>query len=238
MQILDAIASHPGGAESVLMVATDGICFDNPHPSLSISKKLGEWEESLYHDLTLFKPGVYWHRKGKDAVLDAKTRGVPKAALLECLDLADQQFQSWQAQKAFPGGLVNESISETLRVRTIFGWPYLDVPVSFRMTSCAQALNMGKWGEAGKVETDFYMRQDCDPHEKRFSQAWNPSKSRLDSFVHPVLDTERTTPYGAAEYPEIPDIGYGLDGPVMNTVAETLGALHETVEWTTVYDKG
>jgi DNA polymerase type B, organellar and viral len=241
IQILDAIATHGNGAQSVLMVATDGISFDSPHPALPISKALGEWEETEYTDLTLFKPGVYWHRKGKDAILDAKTRGVPKAGLIDCIEQADQQFRSWQERQRFPGALVNGTqgtIRETLKIRTIYGWPYLDVPVNFRMTSCAQALNMGKWGQAGEVETDFYLRQNCDPHEKRYGQAWNETKSRLDSFVHTQTESVYSAPYGTAEYPEPTDWGYGLDGPVINEIAEVLGVLRDpnTQEWETVYD--
>lgn len=241
IQILDAIASHPSGADSVLMVATDGICFDVPHPNLPISKSLGEWEETQYTELTLFKPGVYWHRKGKDAILDAKTRGVPKAGLLSCIDQADRQFRSWHDRGRFPGVLVDGPegvIRETLKIRTIYGWPYLDVPVNFRMTSCAQALNMGKWRVAGKVETDFTLRQNCDPHEKRFGHEWNTDKQRLDSFVHPTTANLNTTPYGGAEYPEPKDWGYGLDGPVINEVAEILGVLRDPddIEWEIVYD--
>lgn len=241
IQILDAIATHDGGPDSVLMVATDGVCFDAKHHKLPISKALGEWEETEYTDLTLFKPGVYWHRKGKDAVLDAKTRGVPKAGLIACIDQADQQFRSWQERQSFPGALVDGAegtIRETLKVRTVYGWPYLDVPVSFRMTSCAQALNMGKWNQAGEIENNFYIRQDCDPHEKRYGREWNAGKSRLDSFVHPMTESIHTTPYGAAEYPEPTDWGYGLDGPVINEIAEVLGTLRDPDEmkWEVVYD--
>ena len=251
IQIMDAIATHDGGPDSVLMVATDGICFDSPHTQLPISKALGEWEETQYTELTLFKPGVYWHRKGKDAVLDAKTRGVPKGkpadehgpatGLMACIETADQQFRSWQERGHFPGELVDGPqgvIRETLKVRTIYGWPYLDVPVSFRMTSCAQALNMGKWNVAGEVENNFYLRQDCDPHEKRYGQEWNEGKSRLDSFVHPRTESIHTTPYGAAEYPEPTDWGYGLDGPVINDVAEILGTMRDPdlLEWEVVFD--
>ena len=240
IQILDAIASHPGGAESVLMVATDGVCFDSRHEGLSISKALGEWEESEYLELTLFKPGVYWHKKGKDAVLDAKTRGVPKAGLLACIEQADAQFRSWQERQMFPGSLVDGpegKVKETLKVRTVYGWPYLDVPVSFRMTSCSEALNRHDWGQAGHVETDFYLRQDCDPHEKRYGRKWNEAKSRLDSFVHPMTASVITTPYGKAEYPENVDLGYNQNGPIINDVSEVLGVLRatETDEWETVW---
>jgi hypothetical protein len=241
IQILDAIASHPGGPDSVLMVATDGICFDSRLDSLPISKALGEWEETEYTDLTLFKPGVYWHRKGKDAVLDAKTRGVPKMGLIACIETADTQFRSWHERQRFPGELADGpqgTVIETLKIRTMYGWPYLDVPVNFRMTSCAQALNMGKWGKAGEVENDFYLRQDCDPHEKRYGQGWNEPKQRLDSYVHPTTDNVQTTPYGGAEYPDPKDWGYGLDGPVINDVAEVLGTLRDPaeLEWKVVYD--
>jgi hypothetical protein len=241
IQILDAISAHAGGPDSVLMVATDGICFDSPHGTLPISKKLGEWEETEYTNLTLVKPGVYYHLEGKEAVLQAKTRGVPKAGLIACIEQIDKQFRSWHERQRFPGELADGpqgTVIETLKIRTIYGWPYFDVPVNFRMTSCSQALNMGKWDKAGEVENNFYLRQDCDPHEKRSGQSWNHAKSRLDSYVHERTESIQTTPYGAAEYPEPTDWGYGLDGPVINEVSEVLGVLRDpdSLEWKVVYD--
>jgi hypothetical protein len=239
IQILDAIGTHPKGIHSVLMVATDGICFDYPHSSLEISSNLGAWEETEYLDLTLFKPGVYWHRAGKEAVLKAKTRGVPKKALVQCIEQADSQFRAWQEGQHFPGPIIGSAV-KTLQVRSVYGWPYLFVPMDFRMTSCAQALNEGHWSRAGKVITDFKLKQDSDPHEKRHGYEWNTDKSRLDSFVHTQLDTEYTTPYGAAEMPTVTDWGYTQEGPLQLTMAEVMGALrdgnHPHLEWETVWE--
>lgn len=239
IQILDSIATHPRGADSVLMVATDGICFDYPHPTLEISTDLGSWEVTEYQDLTLIKPGVYYHRKGKKAAVEAKTRGVPKQALVDCLDTLEAQYRAWQEGQCFPGPIVGNA-TKTLQVRSVYGWPYLDVPMDFRMTSCAQALNEGEWGRAGRVVTDFVLRQDSNPHEKRYGHRWNPDRSRLDSFVHPVTDTELSCPYGKADPPVVTDWGFTQDGPVQLTMSEVIGTLKDGmgvgIEWETVWE--
>jgi hypothetical protein len=52
-QILDAIATHPGGTAAVVMVATDAVFFTSPHPTLPLSESaLGRWTMTTRRKLT------------------------------------------------------------------------------------------------------------------------------------------------------------------------------------------
>lgn len=126
-QILDTIATHPDKASSVLMVATDGICFDAPHPGLDSEieaytkatgkqkdDRLGYWERVVYTDLCLYKPGVYWHREGQENLLKAKTRGVPKDEFIKQIDKVQAQFQRFIDEKSWPGADFDEFLRETV----------------------------------------------------------------------------------------------------------------------------
>ena len=242
IQILDAISSHPSGASSVLMVATDGVCFDSRHNSLPISKALGEWEETEYTDLTLFKPGVYWHKEGREAVLKAKTRGVPKGrkadpekgieatGLIGSIDKADAAFALWQKQGIYSADMVKIEIDIT-------GFPVLQIPIAFRMTSCKQAIQFGRWKDAGSIDTEITSKQDSNPHEKRYGYEWNTAKSRLDTFVIPMTANIQTVPYGEHEWPDEPDMGYDFDGDISNGVIDVMNQLKEPnmTEWEIVY---
>ena len=66
--ILNAIATHPGRADDVLMVATDGVYFRSRHNDLAISNRLGGWSETRKENLTLFKPGVYWDDSARERI--------------------------------------------------------------------------------------------------------------------------------------------------------------------------
>jgi hypothetical protein len=224
------------------MVATDGICFDVPHSGLPISKKLGEWEQTEYTDLTLFKPGVYWHKEGREAVLKAKTRGVPKGrkadpekgieatGLIGSIDKADAVFALWQKQAVYSPALVQIEISKA-------GFPVLQIPIAFRMTSCKQAIQFGRWKDAGTIDTEITSKQDSDPHQKRYGYEWNSVKSRLDTFVIPMTASVQTVPYGEHEWPEEPDMGYDFDGDISNGVIDVMNQLKEpdVTEWEVVY---
>jgi hypothetical protein len=71
--ILDAIATHPTKTESLLMIATDGIVFKEPHPNLRIhATELGAWDHEVYEDLSLFMPGLYWDNKARAAISRGK----------------------------------------------------------------------------------------------------------------------------------------------------------------------
>jgi DNA polymerase type B, organellar and viral len=186
-QILDAIATHPDKASAVLMVATDGICFDSPHPSLAISKQLGEWAHTEYKQLCLYKPGVYWHKEGKDNLLKAKTRGVPKEEFIKQIDKVEKQFQAFLDEKAFPGWDFKEYLEASIEKHigpqsdcddnahkqdlidydNERWWPRFVINVSFRMKSCTQALNEGHWEKSAQIDEKFPVWQDSNPCNKR-----------------------------------------------------------------------
>lgn len=231
-QILDAIATHPGKANSVLMVATDGVCFDTPHPTLPISKNLGEWGEDTYTDLCLFKPGVYWHTDGKQALLKVKSRGVPKKEFRQMIKAAEEQFRQLLAER--PGYITGEL------------WPAFMVPIDFRMKSCKQALNEGHWESAGEVLDSFKLLQNSDPESKRVLAQYNPEKNRIDSVAHALTITTCHTEYHLeARTPRTVIIGYGLDGKASADVMNAFEILRgkpanydlpiEEWEWETVW---
>jgi hypothetical protein len=155
--ILDAIATHPDGARAVLMVATDGVYFRSQHPSLPVSKvKLGLWDETERHNLTLFKPGVYWDDKTRqDIALGVeprfKSRGVSAKALARKIDHIDKIFTGWKPDS------------------TVF--PVVTFTSGFSMITPLQALqgkNGRKWHEAGAVTSGKSLKQDSNPADKRF----------------------------------------------------------------------
>jgi hypothetical protein len=217
VQILDAIGRHPGGASSVLMVATDGVLFDAPHPGLPISKQLGEWEETEYTDVCLFKPGVYWHKEGKEALLKIKSRGVPKKEFINGIAEVEDAFNAYLNMGYAPGQVYESSGNVDVRL----GWPYFWVTVGFRMKSCASALNERKWENAGQVQESVQILQNSDPDNKRRRAHYNVEKRRIDSIIHDlgIMDTE-TRYYGEIKYPRTKDPGYGFDGSPIDGILE------------------
>jgi hypothetical protein len=245
-QILDAIATHPNKADAVLMVATDGVCFDSPHPTLTVSKRLGEWSYSTYTDLVLFKPGVYWHKEGKEALLKVKSRGVPKAEFLESCSIAETAFRLFAMRQRIP--------EERIRSMELFpgafleafqGWPFFYVPVKFRMKTCKQALNEGQWDRAGQVQEEIQLRQDSDPQSKRRKPQWNEAKRRIDTIIHDLPVKELQTKYHLEVRIKGLDLGEGMDGSARAGLIEAAGILRnkpanydlplENIEWVNVW---
>jgi hypothetical protein len=234
IQILDAIATHPGGANSVLMVATDGILFDSPHPTLPVSSALGDWEHTEYTDVCLFKPGVYWHKEGKDQLVKTKSRGVPKEEFQLVMGDAEYHFRKFVELKTVPGDprvsvdIVAEDGELWARLEGCQEWPWVKVHIKFRMKSCAQAINEGHWERAAQVQTDYPLIQSSDPHEKRTGVYYNERKKRLDSVMHALPVGEIQTKY----YQEVvadddPDIGFDFDGDASNQFQTTLSIVRD-----------
>ena len=247
VQILDAIATHTGKADSVLMVATDGVCFDSPHTGLPISKQLGEWDQSVYTDLCLFKPGVYWHKDGKEALLKVKSRGVPKQEFMTGIAEVEEYFNSLQMHGYAPGQMYEGIDVDGGRIELRLVWPWFRVTVGFRMKSCMQALNERKWGNAGEVQETVSLLQDSNPSNKRQRARYNVRKSRIDSIIHDlgIFETE-TKYYGEVKYRH-KAMGYGLDGAPIDgalEAAHTLRAkpanydipLDDEYEWETIWE--
>src|ERR1700704_5024609 len=99
-QILEAVGTHPDGMSAVCMVATDGVYFMSPHPSLPISSKLGEWDHAEKANLTLFKPGVYWDDATRERIANGKSaafkaRGFKASDFIRQIESVDDTFIAW-----------------------------------------------------------------------------------------------------------------------------------------------
>lgn len=156
-KILTAIATHPLKAKGVAMVATDGVYFLTPHPTLELDRqKLGAWSETKRFDLTIYRPGIYWDRKTREAIAEGKkpqfkARGINAKAFGGCIADIDAQFSQWNSMES---------------------WPHTQFSMSFGMISAKQAIARGKWDLAGKV-----VRADrlstSDPSQKRRDPYWD-----------------------------------------------------------------
>lgn len=193
--ILDAIATHPRRTDALLMVATDGVYFDSPNPSLDCSAdRLGAWDETVRKNLTLLMPGVYWdddtrERLARNAGIKLKSRGVSAAALASQLAECDEQWS--RVRDSGPANI---------------DWPVINVPLRFEMVTIKQALVRGDWQSAGTVRTPDHpgatplvKTLSADPEAKR---SWpyllyTPpgGQARLVSTSYGKGETLETTPY-------------------------------------------
>jgi hypothetical protein len=151
-QILRAIADHPDGQAAVAMVATDAVFFLKPHPTLPISDKLGEWDQEIRKNLTIFKPGVYWDDQTRSMIRDRKApkfkaRGINASQFAEQIWRVDFEFASW-TDVGFQG------------------WPTTTYESGFSMVSCLQALMRNNWSLAGTNDPKEQF-QSSDPFRKR-----------------------------------------------------------------------
>lgn len=170
--ILDAIATHPGGMNAVIMVATDGIYFVSPHNSLPLSGNLGDWEHNVHNNLCLFKPGMYWSDKDRIRIKEGKSaafkaRGINAADFSAQIEAVDALFSKWP--RRVPGELTS---------RESFHWPEVSFTGRFALTSCVQALARGKWDQAGTVKQDVELKQSSDAHKKR-SGLWYDTEAKI-----------------------------------------------------------
>jgi hypothetical protein len=177
--ILDSIATHPGGAGSVAMVATDGIYFTERHPTLELSDTvLGAWDETFKPGMTQLMPGVYWDDNTRASIglgqaPKLKSRGVNATDLAKEIANLDRRFAE-QHSKAH-GGNVED-----------YEWPEIRFRIRFLLDSAKLALQRGKWSQAGRVQHDTYRTISSNPISKR-----NP----LPYFDH-SMGLVRTRPWG------------------------------------------
>lgn len=238
-QILDAIATHPDKENAVLMVATDGICFDSPHPDFDAiiamecqktgqekDTRLGYWDRGVYHELVLFKPGVYWHRDGKNALKAVKSRGVPRDEFMEACEYAEFHFRQFKLTRMLPEQMIiqMELIPEAY-IGIAQKWPRFTVPVKFRMMTCGMALAQGKWESAGEIMEEIELLQDSDPQSKRRSPFWNQPKDRIDTVIHDLPIKEIQTYYHDEIDIPFEELGEGRDGSAMSGIIEAAGVL-------------
>lgn len=156
--ILEAIATHPEGAQAVSMVATDGVYFLSRHPSLDIDPgRLGAWDETGKKNITQLMPGVYWDDKSREAVKNGKapslkSRGVSARDLASEIERLDYLFAS--AHNELASGRDYE-------------WPSITFTTGFLLDSAKAALQRGKWETAGRVTHGSSRNISSDPYTKR-----------------------------------------------------------------------
>ncbi len=209
--ILDAIATHPTKTKSLLMIATDGIVFKEPHPNLRIhATELGAWDEDVYENLSLFMPGLYWDDKARAAIHEGsapklKSRGVSARDLAKVIDRVDRLWETFGPDD---------------------GPPRVQLAVDWAMTSAKQAATRNKWFTCGEIVYDAVRILDGKPNAKRdpnFTPAWGG----IRSFPYWEGVTLETTYYdrGFGEELEMND-DVGLmetpDGPVAHVMAWAL----------------
>jgi hypothetical protein len=198
--ILDAIASHPGKAKDVLMVATDGIYFRSRHPHIDTGPGLGQWEEAQKRNLLLFKPGVYWDDSSRDSIA-AGTAPVFKARGVNARDFAgsiadiDRRFADLSATRSS-------------RVQ----WPEVTFPISFALVSALQALQRNAWETAGTLVADPTSKQSSDPSLKRSGWYWDGPLLRSRPSVNEPYEASR--PY---------EKRFGIDDPWSDETQEMGG---------------
>lgn len=180
-RILEAIASHPIGANDVLMVATDGIVFKHRHTNLSPidDQKLGAWTEGKHENLCLFMPGIYWDestriRFSKGEHPSLKSRGIPAKALADKVGEIDETFSN-----PFSGT----------------GFPVIDLPINFSIVSPKQALARGKWETCGIVTFDGIRTINSDPYMKRAPGLWIDENGIIRSSCYQKGPELESTPY-------------------------------------------
>jgi hypothetical protein len=202
--ILDAIATHPDKARAVAMIATDGVYFMTRHPGLDgqISEQMGDWSRDEKHDLTLFKPGVYWDARSRELINAGKAprfkaRGINAADFARSIGAVDNMFDSW----------AGDDIT----------WPTVTFRARFAQVSVLQALmwsegtsprerQEGKYrGLAGLVSSGKELTQDSRPGVKR-----DPLSLAYDT----AAGAWRTQPWTHAGWPESTpyDRRFGSDG--------------------------
>lgn len=250
--ILNAIATHPGGKENVVMVATDAVFFLDSHPSLRQSDLLGEWSYKKRTNLTLFKPGVYWDdatreqiNAGRNPVF--KARGINAAAFASQLATIDAQFRLWNSSG--PPSYVNNDPDFKRKGST--AWPEVSYKPEFGLTTALQALMQNEWSKAGQLidYSDHDLKQHSQPFDKRrppISRQDIPGRGPIyrsephtwgsntihgwDFKEHKPIDTWASVPYEkkfGLEDPFSPESeamwGITPEGPIGDLFAEALG---------------
>lgn len=151
-QILEAIATHPTQSASLLMIATDGIVFKEPHPYLDIdAERLGAWDEEKYENLSLFMPGLYWHDEARKQIREGivpqlKSRGVSAKYLGTVIDRVDNLWREYEGGKDMP------------RVALTIDWALI---------GAKQAIVRNDWKTCGQNVYNAQRWLDGSPYNKR-----------------------------------------------------------------------
>jgi hypothetical protein len=159
--ILRAIATHPQKAAAVAMIATDGIVFLTPHPTLNVHKtKLGAWDYSTHENLSTLMPGLYWDDASRASIsagnnLKLKSRGVSGKYLAPFINEFDRQWA------ALHDDIVANGPAHPSRA------PEIEILVEFGVISPRLAVARDRWDTCGKVVWDDTRKISANPEGKR-----------------------------------------------------------------------
>jgi hypothetical protein len=218
VMILDAISTHPHGAESLLMVATDAVFFDAPHNGIPTSQKLGNWDHTERDNLTLFKPGVYLDDKARRSIAGGeptkfKARGINARDFAAHVGEVDALFL--RAIETPPEFKIRVSETPDFTAYVEKDWPWILFEISFSVISAKTALARGAWTDAGETQTNIVAIQDSDPTDKRKGVFYDKEVNRLRTLSLEVPDDEIISiPY---------DKRYGMDDPFSLESRESFG---------------
>lgn len=195
--ILDAIATHPVGANHVAMVATDSVVFLSPHDAIDLDgQRLGAWDETIHDNLSLFMPGLYWDDKSRAAVAagaspKVKSRGVAAGDLAAVINKIDDMW----------GKLDNVNVIDT----NSDVWPVIHIDVNFAMVTAKSAAarssrdNQSAWADCGRLQEGVKKTLSGTPKNKRALASWDdvtrPGTRLLRSQPYEAADLTETTPY-------------------------------------------
>jgi hypothetical protein len=182
-KILNAIATHPEGKKDVLMVATDAVFFKHPHRTLRCSEDLGEWSATERHNLTIYKPGVYWDDTTRGQIAQGdnptfKARGIQASAFADEIGRIDAQFRAWNGDVPSSDGIPKS--------KGQCAWPMVSYRPSFVMTTALQALLQHEWDRAGLVRQG----EDVQP----VIQSANPADKRCEVYYDADMGIYRSEP--------------------------------------------
>jgi hypothetical protein len=163
-QILDAIAMHSTKTRSLVMIATDGIYFTEPHPNLELSKtELGKWDMGTYTGMTLLMPGLYWDDKARAQVKagyvpGVKSRGISPRFLKNIMRYLDGEWTK----------IVREfDPNDAYETPAGFEWPNAEVVLEFAFVSPREAASRGKWNLCGHLKDGVTQAVSSNPWTKR-----------------------------------------------------------------------
>lgn len=212
--ILDAIATHPGGVQNVLMVATDGICFLDSHPSLPISGDLGDWDHSVHENLCLYKPGMYWDDESRARIAagsapEFKARGISARDFAPVVARVDEQFRAWP--KTNKDGSHGDMTYRSQWKPKGSGWPHVRFRAAFSMISITQAIQEGwDWDKAGTLQEDVELEQSAYHGAKREGLWYDPERDIYRSIPRNT-GTMFDVPFTETSYPY--EKRFGLEDP-------------------------
>lgn len=247
-QILDAIASHPQGAKAVSKIATDGVYFTSQHPGLAITKELGDWDETVYENMSFFLPGVDWDDKTREKLAKTgkasgdviRSRGVSAQKLAENITSIDPQ---WENLKLVLKEAKATGVRSAISTQMIDGLPSYKVNLGWGYVSPKLAAARGKWNMCGVSQFHEERQLNSDMVTKRravyldghiirsLPWAWGSS----DAWMY-ASDAELETCYYDKTFGRLDenedDIFSELSGYVQpdGSLAQYLGSIKELTE--------